>query len=226
MLRGTDFVVKAGSVTALVGGSGEGKSTVLKLMARLYEPASGSVHLDGADLRTLQPRWLRQDVVAFVTQEPVMIAGKTVRENIAFGCRAAAAAAIERAARGANAHDFIAGLPDGYASRLGDEGVGLSVGQRQRLALARALLKESLVLLLDEPTSAQDTTSEARLQATLRKQAAQGRTILIVAHRLSTVKAADSIAVLRNGRIVEQGTHDELIALDREYARMLRDRPM
>ena len=221
VLNGLSLVLPAGKVTALVGPSGGGKTTVAHLLARFHDasPGGGAVTLDGLDLRLIAPTWLRSQVVGLVTQEPVLLPG-TVAENIAYGRPSATPAEVEAAARAANAHTFIGELPQGYDTEL-REGGGLSVGQRQRIAIARALLKDPKVLVMDEPTSALDSESEKVVQQALDRLAA-GRTTLVVAHRLSTIRNADSIAVLRSGRVTEQGTHDELLALGGEYAAMVK----
>jgi len=235
-LRALTLHLKAGSTTALVGPSGCGKTTVAHLIPRFYDVdggllggdgqsngaaggAAGAVLLDGTDVRTLSPTWLRQEVVALVTQEPVLLPG-TISENIAYGRPSASQASVRAAARAANAHGFISQLPQGYETEL-REGGGLSVGQRQRIAIARALPKDPLVLVMDEPTSALDSESEAAVQQALDRLAA-GRTTLVIAHRLSTVRNADSIAVMQDGKIVEQGTHEELLKRGGEYAAMVK----
>lgn len=210
-----------GKMTALVGPSGGGKSTLQLLLARFYDPHDGTVELDGADLKTLKPRWLRGSVVGVVTQEPVLLPG-SIFDNIAYARPGATEEEVVAAAKAANAHEFIVTLSEGYQTPLGGGGSGgLSVGQRQRLAIARALLKDPKVLLLDEPTSALDPAAEKAVQQAL-DRLSTGRTTLVVAHRLSTVRRADSIAVLYGGRIVEQGTHDELVKRDGVYAGMVR----
>ncbi|KAG2428637.1 hypothetical protein HXX76_011344 [Chlamydomonas incerta] len=200
--------VPAGKTVALVGSSGSGKSTVVQLIERFYDPLAGTVTLDGIDLRTLPLRWLRNQV-GLVSQEPTLFA-TTIYENIAIGAKEASAEEVEAAARAANAHTFISNLPQGYETQVGERGVQLSGGQKQRIAIARAILKSPKVMLLDEATSALDTRSEALVQAALDRLVV-GRTTVVVAHRLSTIKNADSIAVVQGGHIVEQGTHDELL---------------
>eukprot|EP00198_Chlamydomonas_reinhardtii_P007814 XP_001697151.1 MDR-like ABC transporter [Chlamydomonas reinhardtii] len=200
--------VPAGKTVALVGSSGSGKSTVVQLIERFYDPLAGTVTLDGMDLRSLPLRWLRNQV-GLVSQEPTLFA-TTIYENIAIGTKNASAEEVEAAARAANAHTFISNLPQGYETQVGERGVQLSGGQKQRIAIARAILKSPKVMLLDEATSALDTRSEALVQAALDRLVV-GRTTVVVAHRLSTIKNADSIAVVQGGRIVEQGTHEELL---------------
>lgn len=198
-----------GQSTALVGQSGSGKSTIIGLVERFYDPLKGSVKVDGRDVRTYQLRWLRKQV-GLVGQEPTLFAG-TIRENIVYGAEAATEAEVEGAARAANAHDFISNLKDGYETPCGDRGVQLSGGQKQRIAIARAILKDPAVLLLDEATSALDSQSEKVVQEAL-DRVMVGRTSVVVAHRLSTVQNCDLIAVLEKGAVVEKGTHASLMA--------------
>ena len=216
------LVVPAGKTTALVGASGSGKSTVVGLVERFYDPVAGEVLLDGHDIGRLNLRWLRQQM-SLVSQEPTLF-GTTVYENIRHGLIGTPfehagpdkqRALIEQAARTANAHDFITALPYGYETTVGERGFLLSGGQKQRVAIARAVVGDPRILLLDEATSALDTKSEGVVQAAL-DAAARGRTTLVIAHRLSTIKAADNIVVMSHGRVVEQGTHDQLI--DRRQA--------
>ncbi|MEE8272972.1 MAG: ABC transporter ATP-binding protein [Alphaproteobacteria bacterium] len=216
-LHGVDIDVPAGQTVALVGPSGAGKSTVLNLIPRFYDVQRGAVSVDGHDVRDVTMRSLR-DRIALVSQE-VTLFDETVRANIAFGRPDADDGEIEAAARAAAAHDFIRQLPDGYDTVVGEHGVKLSGGQRQRLSIARAMLKNAPILLLDEATSALDTESERQVQAAL-AQLMVGRTTLMIAHRLSTVKDADLIYVLDDGHVIERGAHRALIAQRGIYARL------
>ncbi|QGM45402.1 ABC transporter transmembrane domain-containing protein [Methylocystis heyeri] len=218
-IEGLDLVVEPGERVALVGPSGAGKSTLFQLLLRFYDVNSGSVSVDGVDVRELDPVQLRR-VIALAPQDPVVF-GASVAQNIAYGREDAPRREIEAAARRAQAHDFIAALPNGYDTELGERGVTLSGGQRQRLAIARAILADAPVLLLDEATSALDAQNEALVQAALEDVMA-GRTSLVIAHRLATVLEADRIIVLDAGRIVEQGTHAELIEQGGLYSNLAR----
>lgn len=217
VLRGVSLDIRPGEVVAVVGETGGGKSTLLNLLLRFYDPWSGAVLLDGRDLRTITYDSLRKHL-ALAPQEALLLSG-SIEENIAYGKPDATPDEIARAARLAAADDFIAALPDGYHTRVGERGVRLSAGQRQRIALARALLKDAPILLLDEPTSALDAETEARVLSGLTDYAKQ-RTVVIVAHRLSTVRHADRIVVIAHGAIAEEGTHDQLLNHCGAYARL------
>jgi ATP-binding cassette, subfamily B, bacterial len=217
VLDGVSFTAKPGEMVALVGLSGAGKTTAVSLITRLYEATSGRILIDGADIRGYTLKALR-DRVAVVLQEAVVMSG-SIRENLRYGRLDATDADIEAAARAANAHDFITALPQGYDTALGEAGSGLSGGQRQRLSVARAFLKDAPILILDEPTAALDTVSEELVFDGLRRLQ-NGRTTFVIAHRLSTVRAADRILVLERGRIAGEGTHDELLRTNHLYARL------
>ncbi len=218
-LNGISLTVKPGETVALVGPSGAGKTTVIQLIQRFYDPSSGVIRLDGVDLRDMARADFRRHI-ALVPQDPVIFAD-TALENIRFGRPDATDAEVVVAARAAAAHDFLMALPDGYDAYVGERGVMLSGGQKQRIAIARAILRDAPVLLLDEATSALDAESEQAVQHAVEKLA-QGRTTLIVAHRLATVKKADRIAVFEAGQIVATGTHDALVAEGGLYARLAR----
>ena len=218
VLRGLNLHLAPGQRVALVGASGGGKSTVAALMSRFYDPLEGAISLDGADLRELDADWLREQV-GVVSQEPILFA-TTVGENIQYGRPGATPDEVEAAARAANAHDFIAELPEGYATQVGERGVQLSGGQKQRVAIARALLKDPRILVLDEATSALDAESEHLVQGAL-DRLMEGRTTLVIAHRLSTVQSADRIVVIDRGAVVEQGSHAELVGAAGAYKRLL-----
>lgn len=216
-IDGIDLEIRPGETLALVGPSGAGKSTLFDLLLRFSDPDSGEVRVDGVPLRSLAPADLRR-CFALVSQSPALFFGR-VEENIRYGCPAATAEQVEAAARAAHAHEFIARMPDGYRTHLGDAGAGLSGGQRQRLAIARALLVDAPILLLDEATSALDAESEYQIQQAL-PALMQGRTTLVIAHRLATVQRADRIAVIDQGRLVAIGTHAELVRSSPLYARL------
>jgi subfamily B ATP-binding cassette protein MsbA len=216
-LDGTDFNVPGGKTVALVGASGAGKSTVLNLLPRFFDVGDGRVLVDGQDVREVTLASLRARM-ALVSQE-ITLFDDSIRANIAYGRFGATDEEIEAAARAAAAHEFIISLPEGYDTVVGERGLNLSGGQRQRLAIARAMLKNAPILLLDEATSALDTESERQVQSAL-DQLMKGRTTIVIAHRLSTVVGADLIHVMDRGRVIESGSHDELIARDGIYARL------
>lgn len=218
ILNGLSLTVKSGQTVALVGESGCGKSTVVKLLQRFYDPSNGQVTVDGYDIRSLNLRWLRQHI-GIVSQEPVLF-DTTIAENIRYGKDGVTQDQIESACKMANAHDFIARLPQGYNTLVGERGTQLSGGQKQRIAIARALVKDPRILLLDEATSALDTESESIVQAALDK-AREGRTTIVIAHRLSTVRTADVIAAIQEGVVVEEGSHDDLMGTDGVYHQLV-----
>jgi ATP-binding cassette subfamily B protein/subfamily B ATP-binding cassette protein MsbA len=209
VLTGVDLEVRPGETLALVGASGAGKSTLVALIPRLYDPTAGRVLIDGQDVRQASIASVREQV-AFVLQDPFLLP-LSVAQNIAYGRPSANRAEVEDAARAAQAHDFIARLPQGYDTVIGERGTTLSGGQRQRLAIARALLKDAPILIMDEPTSALDVATEGKLIAALERLKA-GRTTIMIAHRLSTIRGADRIVVLDAGQIAGIGTHGELVA--------------
>ena len=216
-LDGISFEASPGSVTALVGASGSGKSTIINLIPRFYDAQGGQVRVGGQDIKGLDLPFLRQHI-ALVSQD-ITIFDDTIAANIAYGRVGASHEDIIAAAQAAAAHDFIEAMPEGYETRVGEDGVKLSGGQRQRLSIARAILRDAPILLLDEATSALDNESEKLVQEAL-QALEKGRTTLVIAHRLSTVQAADQILVLDHGKIVERGTHDSLLALGGIYAKM------
>lgn len=216
-LDGVSLRVEPGRSLALVGPSGAGKSTLFELLQRFYDPRSGVIELDGVDIRDMPLEQLRAQL-AIVPQQPTLFSAD-VRHNIAYGRPDASQSEIEAAARRAHAHEFIEALPDGYASYLGEQGVRLSGGQRQRIALARAMLTDPRILLLDEATSALDAESEFQVQQAI-AELMHERTTVIIAHRLATIRDADCIAVLEEGRVVATGTHDELLRRSALYARL------
>jgi ATP-binding cassette subfamily B protein len=211
-------LIEPGQVIALVGPSGAGKSTILSLLYSFYDVDAGRVLFEGVDVRDLELGDLRRSL-AMVAQEPVLFSG-TIHDNIAYGRDGATVEEVEAAARDAYAHDFIAHFPDGYDTIIGERGTKLSGGQKQRIALARALIANPRVLILDEATSNLDAESEAAVQAALARIMA-GRTTIIVAHRLSTVRDADRIVVIDGAQVVEQGGHDELMERRGTYRRLV-----
>ena len=209
--------VNAGEVVALVGSSGSGKTTMISLVPRFYDPTEGGIFIDGMDIRHCTLRSLRAQI-GIVSQQTVLF-DDTVKHNIAYGRPEAAAPQVEGAAKAAYAHEFISRLPDGYETVIGENGVKLSGGERQRLAIARAILRDPPLLILDEATSALDSESERIVQLAL-SNLMRHRTTLVIAHRLSTVQNADRIVVLERGRIVEIGSHDELLRRGGLYKRL------
>jgi len=217
VLTDLSFTVDLGETVALVGPSGSGKSTTLALLQRFYDVGAGVIRVDGIDIRDVRLEELRQRF-AYVEQEPTIFAG-TIADNIRFGKPEASQAEVEAAAKAALVHDFVVELPLGYDAIVGERGVMLSGGQKQRLAIARAILKNAPILLLDEATSALDAQSEQLVQIAL-EHLMRGRTTLVIAHRLATIRDADKILVLDGGRIIDQGTHDQLVAKGGRYAEL------
>lgn len=220
ILNDVSFIAEAGKTTALVGPSGAGKSTIISLIPRFYDPDSGTIAIDGQNIAGVTKTSLRA-AIAYVSQQPYLFEG-TIRDNIRYGRPDASDAEIEEAARQAHAHDFILAQPQGYDTPVGENGITLSGGQRQRLSIARALARNAPILLLDEATSALDTESEALVQSAL-ERAMEGRTVIVIAHRLSTISRADTIIVMHEGKIAEQGRHEDLARrADGIYARFHR----
>ncbi|MFM8458903.1 MAG: ABC transporter ATP-binding protein, partial [Chthoniobacterales bacterium] len=217
ILHGVSLEIKPGETIAIVGGTGAGKSTLLSLVPRFYDPTNGEVTVDGQDLRGLKKKSLRGNI-SMVLQDTLLFS-TTVRENIAYGRPDATEEEIIEAAKRAQAYDFIMRMPEGFSSQVGERGGHLSVGQRQRIGIARAFLKNAPILLLDEPTSALDATTEKAVMETI-AELMQGRTTLMVTHRLNTAHRFDRIVVLEHGRVVEQGSGPELLARGGAYAKM------
>ncbi|SET87490.1 ABC transporter ATP-binding protein [Stigmatella erecta] len=218
VLQGIDLTIAPGEIVAIVGPSGAGKSTIASMLTRLYDPQEGRVLLDGQDLKTLDPEWLRQQI-GVVAQEPLLFSS-SIAENIRYGRMDASDAEVEAAARAANAHDFISRFPEGYRTPVGERGVQLSGGQKQRVAIARAVLKDPRLLILDEATSALDAESEHLVKDAL-DRLMQGRTTLIIAHRLSTVMGAHRVLVLQGGNVVQSGSHAALMSQEGLYRRLV-----
>src|SRR5258708_2387953 len=209
VLRDVSFSIDAGQFVGIVGTTGGGKSTVVSLIPRFYDPTSGAVLIDGVDVRDYKLQGLRNQI-AFVLQDTLLLRG-TVRENIAYGRPDATLDDVVEAAKLAQAHEFIARMPNGYDTPVGERGVTLSGGERQRIGIARAIIRNSPILILDEPTAALDSQSERLVMEAL-ERLMKGRTVITIAHRLSTIRDADKIIVLKDGRVAEQGAHDELLA--------------
>jgi ABC-type multidrug transport system fused ATPase/permease subunit len=217
VLKGLDLKIEKGQTVAILGGTGSGKSSVINLIPRFYDVTRGHVRVDGLDVRHVLLGSLRRHI-GIVPQETFLFSA-TVRENIAFGRPESSQDEVEKVARMAQAHDFITALPKGYETRIGERGIGLSGGQKQRIALARALLMDPAILILDEATSSVDTETEYVIQLALEDVMAS-RTSVIIAQRLSTVKMADKVVVLKDGRVAEEGTHAELLTRGGEYTRI------
>jgi ABC-type multidrug transport system fused ATPase/permease subunit len=223
VLRDFDQTFEAGRSYALVGPSGGGKSSLCKLMLRFYDPGKGSVRIDGHDLRDLDLDYFRQRV-AVVLQDPILFS-TTIFDNIAFGVEGATREQVEAAAKASQAHEFIMDLPEGYDAPLGERGVNLSGGQRQRIALARALMRDPCLLILDEATSALDSVTERSIQEVI--DGLKGsRTIIIIAHRLSTVKNVDDIVVVESGRVTESGPYDRLVKRGGTFSRLVEEQAL
>jgi subfamily B ATP-binding cassette protein MsbA len=217
VLTDVSFHIKAGQMVGVVGPTGCGKSTVVSLIPRFYDPSSGTIKIDGADIREYKFRALR-DQIGYVLQETVLFAG-SVRDNIAYGAKEVTQEQIVEAAKLANADEFIARMPHGYDTMVGNRGETLSGGQRQRIGIAPAIIRDNPILILDEPTAALDTESESLVMEPL-ERLMKGRTVITIAHRLSTIRDADKIIVLKGGVVAEEGSHDELLARGGVYAEL------
>jgi ABC-type multidrug transport system fused ATPase/permease subunit len=219
VLQRVSFTIKPGQMAGIVGATGGGKSTIVSLIPRFYDPTAGTVKIDGVDIRQYKLQAMRNQI-GYVLQETVLFRG-TIRDNIAYGRAGATQDEVLEAARLANAHEFIARMPHGYDTMVGDRGETLSGGQRQRIGIARAIIRNNPILILDEPTAALDTESERAVIEAL-DRLMRGRTVITIAHRLSTIRNCDKILVLKEGVVAEEGTHDELLALGRVYADLYR----
>jgi ATP-binding cassette subfamily B protein len=218
-LRNLSFTVEPGEMIGLAGHSGAGKSTLINLICRFYEIEEGTIYIDGVDTRTVSLKSMREQI-GVVLQDPFLFNG-SVADNIAYGNPDASLEKVIAAAKAANAHEFITNLPDGYDSIVGERAVRLSGGERQRLSIARAILRDPRILILDEATASMDTETEAKIQQALARLV-KGRTTFAIAHRLSTLRNADRLFIIEKGTLYEQGTHDELIAQDGIYAKLVR----
>jgi ATP-binding cassette subfamily B (MDR/TAP) protein 1 len=218
ILQNLNLEVKPGQQIALVGYSGCGKSSIVSLLERFYDPQEGDITLDGVNIKELNVKWLRQQI-GFVGQEPVLFSG-SIAENIRYGKPNATQEEIEEACKSANAHNFISEFPDKYETNVGEKGTQLSGGQKQRIAIARAIIKNPSILLLDEATSALDTESEKIVQQAL-DNVMKGRTTIVIAHRLSTIRHANLIVCIEAGQVIEQGTHEELMGKGGLYRQLV-----
>ncbi|MGB9596025.1 MAG: ABC transporter ATP-binding protein, partial [Candidatus Poribacteria bacterium] len=217
-LDGISFEIKAGQMVGLSGPSSAGKTTLINLLCRFYDVTEGAIMIDGYDIRDVKVKSLR-DQISVVLQDPFLFHG-SIADNIAYSKPTATRAEIIAAAKAANAHEFIMNFPDGYDTMVGERGVGLSGGEKQRISIARAILKNPRILILDEATSSVDTETESLIQSAI-ERLVEGRTTIAIAHRLSTLKKADKLIILDKGKIVEMGTHDELLDNDGLYKRLV-----
>jgi ATP-binding cassette subfamily B protein len=217
VLRDINFKAEAGHMTALVGPTGSGKTTIASLIGRFYDPDSGSVKIDGVDVRQFRQKSLH-DQLSFVLQDNILF-HDSIRQNIAYGKPEATLAEVQRAAELANAHEFISNLPQGYDTMVGERGVTLSGGQRQRIAIARAIIRDTPILIMDEPSSGLDAASEELVFDAL-DRLIEGKTAIVIAHRFSTIRRANAIFVIEDGRIVESGTHQELLPAGGLYSKL------